>query len=149
MSKETPKKVSTRTKSRKVSVDNVNDLFRLCKCVLGLKYGTIEKRSYISTENLFKSSRKKGKVSDETLAELCWLDLVVEVSSSTELSDRVCKPCGQKIRNASELTAVIKQDINAVPKLNEDTVVKRQLPTTVLSPKRSPVAKKAFRSSKT
>ena len=48
-------------------------------------------------------------------AELCSVHLGIEVSSSSHLSDLVCKPCERKIRNASELIAIIKRDINALP----------------------------------
>ena len=95
-----------------------------------LNYRATEKVSYISTENLIKSSIGKG----ENLAELCLLHLGIEVRSSTELSDRVCKSCEQKIRNASELISMIKRGINAVPESNKDTDVKCQFPTTVLPP---------------
>ena len=54
MSKETPKKISVRTRGRKASAENANDYCRLCKCALKLKYGVTEKTSYISSENLFK-----------------------------------------------------------------------------------------------
>ena len=70
----------------------------------------------------------------------------MEVTSSSELSDPVCKPCGRKIRNASELFTFIRGEINALPVANEElSRFKRQLPTTVLSPERSPLMKKVKR----
>jgi hypothetical protein len=100
MSKETPAKVSIRTRGRKASAINVSDHCRLCKCALKLKYGAIEKISYISSENfiLLKASKRNDYDSGKTLAELCSVHLGIEVSSSPlELSDRVCKQCGRKI----------------------------------------------------
>jgi hypothetical protein len=98
MSKETPAKVSIRTRGRKASAINVSDHCRLCKCALKLKYGAIEKISYISLDNLFKSRKRNDYDSGKTLAELCSVHLGIEVSSSPlELSDRVCKQCGRKI----------------------------------------------------
>ena len=130
MYKDVERKFQLGTRGKKANAENVNDHCRLSKSALKLKYRATEKMCYISTENLIKSSKEKGKI----LAKLCLLHLGIEVSSSTELSDRVCKSCGQKIRNACELISIIKRSINAVPGSNKDTVVKRQLPTTVLSP---------------
>ena len=97
MSKETPVKVSIRTRGRKASAINVSDHCRLCKCALKLKYGAIEKISYISLDNLFKSRKRNDYDNGKTLVELCSVHLGIEVSSSLELSDRVCKQCGRKI----------------------------------------------------
>ena len=71
-----------------------------------------------------------------------WLG--VEVTKRPKLSDRVCKPCGRKIRNASELCSFIQQGINTLAVV-EVTTVKRQLPSTVSSPERSPAVKKVLK----
>ena len=99
----------------------------------------MEKTTYLSTENVF----KRG-VSDQTLAEMCWVNLGIKLINSSEMSERVCKACGRKIRNASELFSLIKREIN-VPAAKQDAMVKRQLPTTVSSPERSPVVKKILK----
>ena len=81
MSKETPVKVSIRTRGRKASAENVNDHCSLCiKCALKLKYGAIEKISYILSENLFKPSKRKDYDSGKTLAELCSVHLGIVTS---------------------------------------------------------------------
>ena len=92
----TPTKVLTRPRGSKVS-----------KCSLKLKYGTMEKVS-ISTENVFKLSKRKDCNGSQTLAEMCSVYLGVELINSSKLSDRVCKACGRRIRNTSELLSVIK-----------------------------------------
>ena len=117
----------------------------MCKCPLKLKYGNIEKVSYVSSENLFKLSQRKDCDRSKTLAQMVEV-MGMEVSSSPKLSDRVCKPCGRKIRNVSELFTFIRREINALPVANEElSRFKRQLPTTVLSPERSPLMKKVQR----
>ena len=128
MYKDVGRKLQPGTRKRKANAEDVNDHCRLSKSALKLKCWAAEKMSYISTENLINSTGEKG----ETLAELCFLNSEIEVSPSTELSDRVCKSCVQK--NASRLISMIKRGINAVPESNKDTLVKRQLSTSVLSP---------------
>ena len=142
----TPKKVITKlTRGKKPNAESVNDLCRLCKCPLKLKYGNIAKVSYESSENLFKLSQRQDCDRSKTLAQMVEV-MGMEVTSSWELSDRVCKPCGRKIRKASELFIFIRGEINALPASNEElSRFKRQLPTTALSPKRSPLLKKVKR----
>ena len=114
-------------------------------CVSELKYGNIKKVSYASSENLFKLSQRKDCDRSKTLAQTVEV-MGMEVTSSPKLSDRVCKPCGRKIRNASELFTFIRGEINALPVANEElSRFKRQLPTTVLSPERSSLMKKVQR----
>jgi hypothetical protein len=50
-----------------------------------------------------------SKSNNKTDHELCSVHLGIEVSSTSELSNQVCKPCGRKIRNASELIAILNQ----------------------------------------
>ncbi len=104
----------------------------------------MEKVTYPSTENVFKLSKRKDCDGSQTLAEMCSVYLGVELINSSELSDRVCKACGRRIRNASELLSVITRDINTLHAAKQDTITKRQLPTTVSSPERSPAVKKVL-----
>ncbi len=53
-----------------------------------------------------------------------------------------CKSCGRKIRNANGLFAWIISLVNAPNFDNDNPREKRQLPTTIDSPERSPQAKK-------
>ena len=105
----------------------------------------MEKVTYLSTENVFKLSKRKDCDGSQTLAEMCSVYLGVELINSSELSDRVCKACGRRIRNASELLSVITRDINTIHAAKQDTITKRQLPTTVSSPERSPAVKKVLK----
>ena len=129
----------------KFSLPNVFSLKMLQKAQPPTKlYGMLEKVNYVSTGNLFKPSNRKDCDGSQTLAEMCSKWLGVEVTKSPELSDRVCKPCGRKIRNASELCSFIQQGRNTLDVV-EVTTVKRQLPTAVSSPERSPAVKKILK----
>ena len=57
---------------------------------------------------LLKLSKRKDCNGSQTLAEMCSVYLGVELINSSKLSDRVCKACGRRIRNTSELLSVIK-----------------------------------------
>ena len=96
---DTPKKPVKR--GRPIS-KAANDCCRLCSCKLKLQFGDFQKASYISTENLFKPSKREECRLDETLAELS-SQIGLHISNSPDLSDRVCKSCGRKIRTAFQL----------------------------------------------
>ncbi|CAB3977749.1 Hypothetical predicted protein [Paramuricea clavata] len=137
--RDTPKK--TVNKGRRQKPLSVNDFCRLCKCPLKLKFGNFEKTSYVSSEQLFKPPYRKD-CSEKTLCELL-TELNIFVERKAELSERVCKSCGRKIRNANGLFAWIISLVN-VPNFDDENPSreKRLLPTTVDSPERSPQAKK-------
>ena len=137
--RDTPKK--TVNKGRRQKPLSVNDFCRLCKCPLKLKFGNFEKTSYVSSEQLFKPPFRKD-CSEKTLCELL-TELNISVERKAELSERVCKSCGRKIRNANGLFAWIISLVN-VPNFDDENPgkEKRLLPTTVDSPERSPQAKK-------
>ena len=67
------------------------------------------------------------------------------------LSERVCRPCGRKIRNTAELHSFIEKGVsntNVEEDLHCEAVEdrsKRQLPTTI-SPERSDIRKKRLES---
>ena len=144
--RETPKKPVKR--GRKPKEETINDFCRLCNCALKRKFGDFEKIEYISTENLFKESNRKD-CSSRPLAELCEELIETSVVKSDHLSDRVCKPCGRKVRNAH----AVKQQVLSVNKANDQAAnsrdterFKRQLPTSVNSPDRSPRFRKGTKS---
>lgn len=132
-------------KGRKPKAESVNDFCRLCKCPLKVKFGNFEKTSYVSSENLFKTSNKKD-LNEKTLGALC-VEFGISVHRNSELSERVCKSCARKIRNTNQLYTFISTSINLVNSKVEAEVkatdrIKRLLPTTVCSPERSPQARK-------
>ena len=133
----TPKKLAQKV-GRKSKPESVNDFCRLCDCNLKIKFGEFGKTSYVSSENLF----KKGINDARSLQELC-LELDVSVEKSVEFSERVCKACGRKIRNAHQLITVIKHGFQKPFVGGETNRVKRHLPTTVSSPERSPQRRKS------
>ena len=96
------------SKGRKPKVHSTNDFCRLCNCALKIKYGDFDKISYISTENLLGHS--KGFEGKPTLQELCG-ELGFLLEKSPNESERVCKSCAQKIRNAHELYNFIKNNL--------------------------------------
>ena len=85
-------------------------------------------------------------------------ELLIELGflprKSADTSDRVCKACARKVRNARELFSCIKNALaNEEASREKDenytdgkdtnaSRIKRQLPTTVCSPERSPQTKK-------
>ena len=126
---ETPKKTVNRT----------NDYCRICKrSFFNVKYGT-GKSGRISTEKLYQESNRDGS-RGEILASMCENIGVIFVKSPN-LSERVCNPCARKIRNLCKLFAEIKnaisQDEAKVEQVNVSRS-KRQLPTSVSTPDRSP-----------
>ena len=138
-----PKRAS---KGRKPKVDSTNDYFyRFCKCALKVKYGDFEKISYMSTENLFGHS--KGFEGKPTLQELCG-ELGFLLEKNPNKSERACKSCAQKIRNAHELYIFNKNNLKRIKDRDSNSPAtsrfKRQLPSSVCSPDRSPQVKKGL-----
>ena len=100
---DTPKKPANVQRA----ISSVNDNCRLCCCPLKIKYGELKKNSYISTQNLFKVSKREGCILGLTLAELC-SHIGLEIEKSDTFSDRVCHACGRKIRNAFDFHTFIR-----------------------------------------
>lgn len=71
---------------------------------------------------------------------------------SLSLSERVCLPCGRKIRNLCKLFVEIKKvtshDGAELEDLDNVTRNKRQLPTSVSTPDRSPTNRKVTRTNR-
>ena len=72
---------------------------RICRCSFKVKFGAASqpgKSGYISSENLFKPSKRKDALG-EILADTCRA-VGFEVLEDNELfSDRVCSPCAHEI----------------------------------------------------
>lgn len=86
-----------------------SDRYRICQCSFKVKFGTTSqpgKPGYISSENLFKPSKRKDTRGD-ILADTCRA-VGVEVVEDNELfSDRVYDPCARKIRNLGTLYQLV------------------------------------------
>ena len=64
------------------------------------------------------------------------------------MSERVCRPCGRKIRNAAELYSSIEKAVsntNVEEDLHQEAMEDRHLPTTI-TPERSDIRKKRLES---
>ena len=93
----------------KPHIETPSDRCRVCRCNFKVKFGTAskpEKSSYISSENLFKPSKRRefyGKLLTDTCREV-GLEVV---ENSALFSDRVSNPCSWKIQNLGTLLKLI------------------------------------------
>ena len=142
--KETPKKPVKRGRVAKHAQDP-SDFCRLCSCSFKIRFGNNEKATSMSSENIFKPSKKKGYISKGTLPEMCsFMGLQVEMSQ--RLSTRVCNSCARKIRSANEnfifIRSCLTRESSTTTPANSTTSsperFKRSLPTTISTPERSP-----------
>jgi hypothetical protein len=74
----------------------------------------------VSFENIFKPSRRQGSL-DLILADACE-SIGFKLVRCTNLSDRVCRACGNKIRNAVELYNFVKEAVS-LSQANEEIIV--------------------------
>lgn len=114
---------STPTKAVRQGYQNPNDICRLCKSNLKLT-----ERSF---ENPFKPSRRQDSKGVVLVEEL--LKLGIAVFQSPDYSDRVCAPCGRKIKNGAEIITWLKNNTKCEPTSSENEPchrVKRGLSTT-------------------
>lgn len=123
------------------SDSSVSDYCRLCKISFKVKFGSsVGKQGYSSSENLFRPSKRK-ECFGVVLAEICKEVGLPLVQDSRQYSDRVCNPCGRKIRNLGQLYQLIRPAITST----ESTPVKSSKRTLDTPDKASP----AWRKSKT
>ena len=90
-----------------MSVTNPSDNCRLCKASFKVKFGNLGKQSHSSSENLFKPSKRQDCFGVQ-LSEICSQVGLPLVKDSLRFSDRVCNPCGRKIRNLGQLYEFVK-----------------------------------------
>ena len=104
----------------------------------------------MSTENLYKVSNRDGSRGDVLASK--YQNIGVTFMKSPSLSERVCHPCARKIRNLHKLFVEIKnaasQDEAELGDHSNATRSKRQLPTSVSTPDRSPSNRKVSRTSR-
>ena len=128
--------------------NQANDCCQMCKCSFNVKYGT-GKSGRMSTQNLYVASNCDGS-RGEVLASMCE-NIGVTFIKSPSLSERVCLPCGRKIRNLCKLFVEIKKATSHDEAEMDDLDVtrnKRQLPTSVSTPDRSPTNRKVTRTNR-
>ena len=101
--------------SNMAHIETPSDCCRVCRFKFKVKFGTAsqpEKPGYISSENLFKPSKRKefyGKI----LADTC-RDVGLEVVETSALFlNRVCNPCSWKIQNLGTLFKLIRSSIGS------------------------------------
>lgn len=103
-----------------------NDSCRICKSSFKVKFGNIPgKQVYFSSENLFRPSQRKDSLG-VVLAEVCSRVGLVLLHDPATYSDRVCNPCGRKIRSLGQLFEFVKVDttptVNSVSKSTKRTL---------------------------
>ena len=130
---DTPKKY-VKKKGRPPKTKCKDDFCRICNLDFLVQLGN----SKCSTENLFKESGRK-ECKGVILATVCQ-DLGLDVRRADHLSDRVCRSCARKIRNAKENLDFLKSHLTesrASEPIDADCIKqlpqrgKRQLPTTI------------------
>lgn len=83
---------------------NASEICRFCECCFKVKFGNISqpgKQGHLSSENLFKPSHRKD-CRGVILADLCQA-VGIALTKDPNTSERVCNPCGRKIRNLHSL----------------------------------------------
>ena len=92
-------------RGRKLQDKSANDLCRICKSNLRVEFGSAR----CSSENLFARSERKDSAGLILANALRGIGLVFQ--QSTNYSDRTCRPCGRKIRNAVENYTFLKTSL--------------------------------------
>ena len=137
----TPEKI-VKKRGRQQKEASVNDNCRFCERKLTSTGG-----NNTTFENLFKPLRRQETL-NLILADACE-SVGFRLARSESLSERVCRPCGRKIRNAAELYNFIKEAVSSTKaqeeksdatRVDDAETIKRQLPSTV-TPERT-IAKK-------
>ena len=92
--------------------ESANDNCRLCEVSFKIQFGNLRKPSHSSSENLFKPSKRKDCFG-VVLSEICRQVGLPLTQDSAKYSDRVCNPCGRKIRNLGQLYQLVKKAATA------------------------------------
>lgn len=121
-----------------VMSETPSDRCRVCRCNFKVKFGTASqpgKAGYISSENLFKPSKRKDSYG-EILADICRAVEIEVVENPKLFSERVCNPCARKIRNLGTLYELVRSSIGSEaaacktpPKPESKNISKRLLET--------------------
>ena len=115
---------------KKLVKHSPNDTCRMCKCNLKIEYGAAR----VSYENLFKPSERKES---KGLLLLRACEIGLPVQKLPLLSERICRPCGRKIRNVYENFTFLKDNLGNSECDQTESPVRhnRELPST-LTPER-------------
>ena len=115
-----------------MSETNPSDNCRFCKVSFKVKFGNLGKQSHSTSENLFKPSKRQDCFGVR-LSEICSQVGLPFVQDSLRFPDRVCNPCGRKIRNLGQLYEFVKAD----------TPIQRSKRTLAMPEKASPSWRKS------
>ena len=103
-----------------------NDSCRICRTSFKVKFGNIPgKQVYSSSENLFKPSQRKDSPG-VVLAEVCSRVGLVFLHDPVIYSDRVCNPCGRKIRSLGQLFEFVKAGTTPLKARSEHWQLRRK-----------------------
>ena len=120
-----------------MSETSPSDNCRFCKVSFKVKFRNLGKQSH-SSENLFKPSKRQDCFGVR-LSEICSEVGLPFVRDSLRFSDRVCNPCGRKIRNLGQLYEFVKAANTSLT----DTPIQRSKRTLATPEKASPSRRKS------
>ena len=121
-----------------MSETNPSDNCRFCKVSFKVNFGNLGKQSHSSSENLFKPSKRQDCFGVR-LSEICSQVGLPFVQDSLRFPDRVCNPCGRKIRNLGQLYEFVKAANTSLT----DTPIQRSKRTLAMPEKASPSWRKS------
>ena len=104
--------------------ENPNDYCRVCNCNFKVQFGASRKKGSISFENIYKPSERKDSLG-VVLANVC-RDVGIPIPKDSSKSNKVCNPCGRKIRNLGTLYDFVRGRVRVEEESNRS---KRQLKT--------------------
>lgn len=109
-----------------MSEKSPSHIFRLCNISFKVKFGNVAgKQSHSSSENLSKRKHCFGVV----LANICRQVGLEFIQDSQVFSDRVCNPCGRKIRKLGQLYQFVKAATSKTASTPSKSSGKRDLDT--------------------
>ena len=92
-----------------MSEESANGNCRLCEVSFKIQFGKPPyKLSHSSSENSFKPPKRKDCFG-VVLSEICCQVGLSLTQDSAKYSDRVCNPCGHKVRNLGQLYQFVKK----------------------------------------